>query len=76
MILTTDFVLNKTKNYSELKIGDILKRKIDGCFYEIKNITYDENNKEYLYIFYGFAIKFSQSLKNHFVSEDGLFFIF
>jgi hypothetical protein len=76
MILTTDYVLSKTKDYSELKMGDILKRKSDGCFYEIKNITYNESNRDYLYIFYGFAIKFSRSLKNHFVSEDGLFFIY
>jgi len=76
MILITNCALKEIKNYSNLKIGNILKRKSDNFFYELKNISYNELEKDYLYIFYGFAIKFSKNLKNHFETENGLFLIY
>jgi hypothetical protein len=76
MLLSSNFILQETKSYSDLKIGDILKRKLDDCFYEIKNISYDAERKNHIYIFHGFAIKHFSNLQNHFFSEKGIFDIY
>jgi hypothetical protein len=78
MIILKDVEKIKNKKIDEIAIGDILKRKIDNCYYKIKDIcSYNYSEQPYLrYYFYGFCIKYKQNLKYHFVNDLNEFEIY
>ena len=64
---------HRDKKSEEVRVGDILKRKNEGIFYEIENVTQDESSgaKVRFYHFFGFNIRGSRNLYRHFESQDG-----
>jgi len=75
MIIFKDLPKISEKLLDELKVGDILKRKSDGCFYELNNITEHSETHNFVYSFYGFAVKMSKNLKVHFETNNSLFLV-
>lgn len=77
MIILENLIKSGEKRLEDLQVGDVLKRKTDGCFYELENITEYITSHNFYYSFYGFVIKFSRNLRNHFVTtEENLFEIY
>jgi hypothetical protein len=75
MFLMKKMNLKESKTVEKLQINNILKRKIDDFYYEIKSIILDENHITH-YHFYGFVIMGKENLKNHFYNENNLFPIY
>ena len=76
MIIFDKLEKKSEKLLDELKVGDILKRKSDGCFYELNNITEHPGTHNFVYSFYGFAVKMSKNLRMHFETNNNLFVIY
>ncbi len=68
-----------SKHYLDIKKGDMLQRKEDGLFYEIKNITNMNGEcatESRLYSFYGFIIQGTSNLSIHFKNFNGRLEVF
>ncbi len=79
ILFNKDVKFENNKRIEEIAIGDILKRKTDNCFYRVQDICMYSSveNEAYLrYHFYGFSIKYKDSIKNHFVNTFGDFEIY
>jgi len=65
------------KNLVGIKANDILKRKIDNCYYEVESIHSITNSTETAYYnFYGFTIKGKENLKFHFENVNNNFEVY
>ena len=65
----------KSKNMHEIGTTDVLKRKSDNCFYEVKDISFNKQEIAH-YHFFGFTIKGIRNLQYHFENENNKFNIF
>jgi len=60
----------KDKSLDELAIGDILKRKSDRMYYDLKSITSPGGFEEMIFSFFGFTVRGARNLKEHFETND------
>lgn len=63
------------KSLVDLKIGDSLQRKNNNTLYQLQDISVD-SNEIFTFFFFGFAIRGSKNLRNHFETENKLFKVF
>ena len=78
MIKFQDEVGLKIEEKSLIQIApkDVLKRKQDCCYYEVKDITYSILENTATYHFFGFSIRGQMNLKYHFENEYNMFAIY
>lgn len=75
MILFTMRVQELNRTIDEVNKGDILKRKQDQCYYELKDISFDKQEIAY-YHFYGFTIRGMRNMKLYFENDLNKFEVY
>ena len=75
MIIRNELKKYCDKNIHEICKTDIIKRKSDNCFYEVKDVSFDKQEIAH-YHFFGFTIKGIRNLQYHFENENNKFNIF
>lgn len=64
------------KTVEQILVGDILKRKSDGFFYEIKDRFICDKKDNIATAFFGFVIVKDNNLSKHFYFKDNKFEIY